>query len=536
MNQVDVHLLLTIRALRSLEARYVPETPLMARAGAALADRLKRWGEQGATFLFLCGPGNNGGDGLVAATRLHEWGYPVAVVALPPSDAISPEHRDAWARWCQEGGTTVTDPLAVAQKGVPLVVVDALFGIGLTRPIGEPYASWLRWANEQQAYRVAVDIPSGLDADTGNRIGEVVFKADETVTFLADKPGLHTHDGPDHAGTVAVAPLGVTEALNEWANRSASALFSEEVEENASAESLPSDAGLLLERGLFSRWLVARPRNVHKGDFGHAAIIGGASGMVGALHLAARAALALGTGKVSAIAVTKDHLPCDPLHPEVMWPAGIPADATALAVGPGLGVTSPALFWLEQAVATPQPLVIDADALNLLARTPPLADQVALRNAPTVLTPHPGEAARLLAVSSAEVQRDRIGAAVAIARRFRATVLLKGCGSIIATPAGQWAINPTGHGGMASGGMGDTLTGLLVALLAQRWPPLAATAFAAYLHGAAAELAAQEGVGPVGLTASETAHFARRLLNRWLAGGVPTRPPTQPPCDTPSSP
>ena len=258
--------------------------------------------------------------------------------------------------------------------------------------------------------------------------------------------------------------------------------------------------------------------------------------MHGALHLAARSALYLGSGKVSAITLAKEAPRFDPTLPEVMWPTALPQTVSAIAIGPGLGQTSDAVRWLEEALAVSVPLVIDADGLNLLAQHATLQRAVTERRAPTVLTPHPGEAAQLLQTPPREVQKNRIAAAVAIARRYRCVVILKGCGSVIATPHGHWAINPTGHGGMASGGMGDTLTGILVALLAQGWPCVAAAAFAAYLHGRAAEDAAQMEVGPVGLTASETAAAARRLFNRWIADGAPRAQPVRPLSDTPSFP
>lgn len=527
--------LLTVNAIRALEARFLPHIPLMQRAGAALANHLRRWAEQGHRIVLLCGPGNNGGDGLVAATRLHELGFSVTVVALEPSERISPEARTAWQDWRACGGETRNTPPQVGADR-PAVIVDALFGIGLTRPIANPYREWIHWALSQAAIRVAVDVPSGLDADTGMRVGDAVFEAHETVTFLADKPGLHTHDGPDVAGVVTVYHLGLNDEIAAQCSQQQYALFANEESWDETASSAPASAGILLDRALFSLWLTPRKRNVHKGCFGHAVIIGGASGMHGALHLAARSALYLGSGKVSAITLAKEAPRFDPTLPEVMWPTALPQTVSAIAIGPGLGQTSDAVRWLEEALAVSVPLVIDADGLNLLAQHATLQRAVTERRAPTVLTPHPGEAAQLLQTPPREVQKNRIAAAVAIARRYRCVVILKGCGSVIATPHGHWAINPTGHGGMASGGMGDTLTGILVALLAQGWPCVAAAAFAAYLHGRAAEDAAQMEVGPVGLTASETAAAARRLFNRWIADGAPRAQPVRPLSDTPSFP
>jgi len=524
-------LLLTVEALRRVEASTLPRHPLMERAGTFLADHLMGWAAKGHPIVFLCGPGNNGGDGLVAARLLRARGFDPQVIALShpqrPADAAA-----AWQGWLAAGGSVHPEPPALLPGEQQAVIVDACFGIGLTRPIAPPYAHWIEWANCQNAHRIAVDIPSGLDADTGTSLGPVTFCAAETVTFLADKPGLHTADGPDYAGEVRVATLAVDAELAPWYQRSAFPVTNEP----AACSPAPSQAGLLLAPSLFCPWLKPRPHNTHKGNYGHAVVIGGATGMVGAVHLAARAALMLGAGKVSAIALSKTAARFDPLAPEVMWPQQLPGDATALAIGPGLGRTSDSIAWLQALVDHPAPIVIDADALNLAASAPTLAQRIAQRRHLTVITPHPGEAARLLGVTTREVQEQRIAAAHRLATQLGAVVVLKGCGAIIAEPNGHWAINPSGHGGMASGGMGDALTGLIAALLAQGWPPFPAAACATLLHGAAAEALSATGIGPAGLTASETLAAARALFNQWCRDSASTRQPAQSPSNSPSSP
>jgi hydroxyethylthiazole kinase-like uncharacterized protein yjeF len=339
---------------------------------------------------------------------------------------------------------------------------------------------------------LALDLPSGLDADTGRVMG-VAVRATHTLSFIGGKPGLYTLDGPDHCGTVSVADLGL---------------------------SLTDFPGALLDIDDFRDGLTPRPRNSHKGSNGSLTVIGGAAGMTGAALLAARAGLKLGAGRVfvgllQAVAV-------DPLQPELMLrsPDDALAQATAAVVGPGLGASDPALEILRHAIGIEVPLLLDADALNLLATHPVLAARVARRTAPTLLTPHPAEAARLLASSTAAIQTDRVAAALDLARHFRAHVALKGCGTVIAHPDGRWRVNSTGNPGLASGGSGDVLSGMIGALLAQGWPAAAALSAAAHLHGAAADALVAAGDGPIGIAAGELIPVARRLLNRLIAANA----------------
>ncbi len=262
--------------------------------------------------------------------------------------------------------------------------------------------------------------------------------------------------------------------------------------------------------------LPPRPRDSNKGGFGSAGILGGAPGMTGAVFLAARAALHLGAGKVYAASLSKG-LVVDIMQPEIMLldPAQLLDTAlTVLAVGPGLGRSEQANQLLKTALQSPAILVLDADALNLLAGSPSLKKLAQNRTRPTLLTPHPGEAARLLGCDIQTIQRDRPAAALQLVEKYRAWVVLKGAGSICAAPDKAWRINATGNPGLSSAGMGDVLTGMVAALLAQGVAPFAALQLAVYLHGAAAGSLLQQGMGPVGLTASEVPLEARRLLNR----------------------
>jgi hydroxyethylthiazole kinase-like uncharacterized protein yjeF len=484
-----------IHNIREIERQCLPDAqpPLMERAGLAAAQDASRLiTARSGPVLIACGPGNNGGDGFVLARELRHAGREVVVVFADDPARLPADAARAHASFLHTGGSTVTE-LPAAPAGGWALVVDALFGIGLQRPIEGRYRDWINTLNALAAPRLAIDVPSGLNADTGHPLG-TCFRATHTTTFIALKPGLLTLDGPDYCGEISLQPIGI----------------------NAAAHVEPP--GYRIERSLFAERLIPRPRNTHKGMYGDAAVLGGAAGMVGAALLAARAALWLGTGRVYAALLDPDAPSVDPGHPELMLrPASrLPERLAALAVGTGLGISAEAERLLQSAIKRDIPLLLDADALNIVSRWPELASLVPARQAVTVLTPHPAEAGRLLDTSTAEVQSDRLAAVLELARRYHAFVVLKGCGSLIATPEGRWYINTTGHPGMASAGMGDVLSGLVLALLTQGWPAETALIAAVHLHGAAAERLAAR-IGPVGLTASEVIAAARGLFGEWLA-------------------
>ena len=348
--------------------------------------------------------------------------------------------------------------------------------------------------NRQPARKLALDLPSGLDSDTGRIRGSAV-RADHTATFIALKPGLLTLDGPDQCGHIHLCTLGVN------------------------SPPAPS-AGALIGTEILHAVLPARRANTHKGDYGSVGIIGGAPGMAGAALLAGRAALQLGAGRVY-VGLIGDAAPgYDPVQPELMLRLAheiLRLDhLNAYAVGPGLGQTPQAHQLLTSVLQINQPMVLDADALNMVAAAADLQRLILKRAAPTLLTPHPAEAARLLASDTARVQADRVAAACAIARQYRSPVVLKGAGSICALPDGKWFINTTGNPGMASAGMGDVLSGILAALLAQQVDATTALLAAVHMHGAAGDAVAQT-QGPTGMTAGACITAARRLLNQ--AGG-----------------
>lgn len=474
-----------VSGIRALESRHA-QLPLMERAGGALAEAAMEMlkGALG-TPLIVAGPGNNGGDGFVCARLLKAHGIEPALVFAGTAEKLPADAREAFDAWKTAGGEILPEipdpPFALA--------IDALFGIGLARPLEGRFAALVETVNGLGCPVLAADIPSGLCADTGRVLGNAV-RASRTATFIALKPGLLTLDGPDRCGDLRVFDLGIDAGLSE---------------------------GRLVAADLFRDCLKPRARNSHKGSFGTAGILGGAPGMAGAALLAGRAALKLGAGRVHVGMI--DRMAVDPLQPELMLrEAGEVFDlATALAIGPGLGRSNIALELLRRAVDAPRLLVVDADGLNLLADHPVMLNRLSRRESPTILTPHPLEAARLLKTDAAAVQADRVAAALELARRTRAHVALKGCGTILASSDGQWAINATGNPGLASAGSGDVLTGIIVALLSQGWPAREALACAVHLHGAAADALVSGGIGPLGLAAGELIDAARALFNRWIA-------------------
>jgi hydroxyethylthiazole kinase-like uncharacterized protein yjeF len=464
--------------------------PLMERAGLAAAELARALvNDSSRPVLVLAGPGNNGGDALVVARHLKQWWFKVIVVC-PGPQKYSGEAAAALQAWRKAGGDIV-NAIPPAQDWT--LVIDGLFGIGLQRDLDGAYAALVDHINALPSPVLALDVPSGLDADSGRVMGHAI-QADCTMTFIALKPGLLTLDGPDYCGVVHVADLGLAQAV------------------------AGTSGGITISSGVLTHLLPPRPHNSHKGTYGSVGIVGGAHGMVGAALLAGRAALKCGAGRVYAGLIAGDAPLVDPLQPELMLR---PADGvlrldhlTVLAVGPGLGHSPDAAEYLDWALEKELPLVLDADALNLISATPALKDKLKQRVAETILTPHPAEAARLLGCTTDDVQHDRVAAALRLARECHAGIVLKGAGSISAWPDGHWAVNASGNPGMACAGMGDVLTGIIAALLAQGVDDRHALTAGVFLHGAAADQRVAEGCGPIGLMAGEIIDAARTLLNR----------------------
>jgi hydroxyethylthiazole kinase-like uncharacterized protein yjeF len=466
------------------EARLPPGT-LMARAGRAAAEwvDVQHSGEP-RSFCIVCGPGNNGGDGFVVARELVARGHEATCVLLGTPQSTAHDARQAQERWVAAGGR-VLDALPADSRFDS--VIDAMFGIGLARPLAGAFLDAAEWiARHPHAY--AIDVPSGLDADTGAWVGDVPgVVASATVTFIGDKPGLHTASGVDAAGTVIVDAIGTER---------------------------PPGAGFLIETSDLGPLLRPRRRDTHKGTYGNVLVIGGGRGMVGAALLGGRAALRLGAGRVYVDAIGAPEFRVDPVQPELMFRALADLnELQAIVVGCGLGIDAPARERLAAALEREVALVADADALNLLAGDTLLQERVRQRRAPTVLTPHPLEAARLLGCGATDVQHDRISAARRIATRYNAVAILKGAGTVVARPDGLYAINPTGSPALATAGTGDVLAGMLGAFLAQGLAPWDAALAGPWLHGRAGE-----DTGDMGLVAGDVAPRAADVLCQLRAG------------------
>jgi hydroxyethylthiazole kinase-like uncharacterized protein yjeF len=493
-----------IRAIeRSAAAALEPGT-LMRRAGQAAArfalDLIGK--RRDLPVLLLAGPGNNGGDALEVAANLRAAGIETVVLHLPGA-APSPEAQRASQRAHGSGARFVEQLPDHAFS----LIVDGLFGIGLERPLDQRCEGLVVALAGRECPVLALDVPSGLDADTGNVIGDgashCALKATHTITFIGDKPGLHTADGRDHAGQVLVDALGI------------------EPQHLVPARARLNDPELFAQNLKLAR----RGQNSHKGSFGSVAVVGGAHGMGGAAILAARAALYSGAGRVFVASLAPPPA-YDSVHPELMFRDAFSFDLAGrtCVVGPGMGESPEARRLLGKALQQDAPMVIDADALNLIAAGADLRDRLAHRAAPTVLTPHPLEAARVLGVTAAIVQADRLAAARELAARLNAVVVLKGSGTVIARATGEVVINPTGNPGLATAGTGDVLAGICGALLAQGWDAQQAAMCSVWLHGAAADALVLDGVGPIGMTAGELAPAARALFNalvRNAAAGLP---------------
>ncbi len=492
------------RSLRRLEAAALAALPpgtLMMRAAAAVAAataRLARTLTPGRPVLALIGPGNNGGDALLAAVLLRERGYACSAVALRPGP---PSSGDAAGAWCtaQAAGLPVDVPDRLAERltAAP-IVIDGLFGIGLDRPLAGEARRFCDAITRAALPVVAVDVPSGLDADAGAIVGGAAgcaMRACVTVTMIADKPGLHTGAALDHVGSLEVAALGLEAERDVFAGQAGQAIGRLFDADNAAAMSRP------------------RTRDSHKGSFGTVLAYGGARGMRGAALLAGRGAQALGAGKVFVGA--PDAEPFDPGQPQLMTAHAEPDFSAfdAVAIGCGLGDSVLARQRLAGALSTAPALVLDADALNLIAADPSLLAAQPV-SAPTrcVMTPHPLEASRLLGSDAAQVQADRLAAALALAQRYRMVALLKGAGSIVASPDGDWRIVGAGSPALASAGTGDVLAGMIAALLAQRYDAAEAACWAAWLHGRAGMRFEAAHGHAEGLSAAELPQWIRAAL------------------------
>lgn len=475
--------ILNLDELASLEHRYqsqLPPVELMRRAGLAITDRIGASLEPGRHVVFICGPGNNGGDGFAAARLLLDRGYRVTVALIGCDKPRTEDALAMYEAYTAAGGKVIADPYNADKAEV---VVDALFGTGLKKPLQGDYQDAAMWFNERQALHISVDIPSGLDPMTGRWVGGVKgCMADVTLAMLAPKAGCYMCEGADAAGVVELNELGV---------------------------SVPLSTIGLIEPDDFRHLLEERSRNSHKGTYGHVAVVGGETGTIGAAVLAARAAIVSGAGCVT-VEFMSDKAPAfDTIYPELMVSAG-EIDLTQTdcnVVGCGMGFSAKARKRLEDAIASPVPLIVDADALRMIADDVTLQDNLLARKAHTVITPHPGEAAAIIHSTVEKVQADRIGAARELAVQTGAISILKGAGSVVTLRSSRTWINPTGNAMLATAGSGDVLSGMLGAFFAQGLDLVTSTLAAVWLHGKAVEEYA------AGVTASDIAPAAAQILN-----------------------
>jgi hydroxyethylthiazole kinase-like uncharacterized protein yjeF len=463
----------------------IPGLDLMRRAGRRVfSETIVRWPET-ASLTIICGPGNNGGDGYVVATLALEAGLSVQLVQLGDPGKISGDAALARSAFLDGGGAETPVQELLPATGV---IVDALLGTGLERPLGNHYLEMVQWINGQSCPVVSVDIPTGLNADTGAVMGGAV-QADLTITFVGRKQGMYTADAVDLCGELVFDDLGIP-----W----------DVYAENASSARLMTRDNTLA--------MVSRKRNAHKGHYGHVLVLGGCPGMPGAVIMAGLAALRAGAGRVT-VATHPDHASQIPLvHPELMCRAvQAPSDLHALSetadcvvFGPGLGTDSWALMLFNEMLTLQCPVVIDADGLNLLSRSGHGQGQ-------WILTPHPAEAARLLGQQTSEIQADRYASVAAISDRYQSVTVLKGAGSLVHAPGMTW-LCPHGNPGMATAGMGDILAGVIGGLLAQGLNREEAARLGVFIHAIAGDRAAE--MGERGMMASDLLDHIRAEVNR----------------------
>lgn len=474
---------------RAIENQGIAGGVLMARAGRSAWRLLQGHYPHAKRLLVLCGGGNNGGDGYVIARLAAEAGLSVDLCPLQDPGQLTGDAAIA-AGQALECIDAVGFSSALVESAD--VVVDALLGTGLDRPVKGELATWIHAVNQASAPVLAVDVPSGLSAQTGQIMGAAI-RADHTLTFIGLKQGLHTGDAANQVGVLAFDDLQVPGVVYD---------------------NLPPSAWRLTE-ALLASALPARSRTSHKGDFGHVLIMGGDLGMGGAVRLAGEAAVRVGAGLVS-VATQPDHIAAVlAARPELMSHGiqsasqsraqleALIARCNVIGLGPGLGRSNWGAGLYQAALSAERPLVIDADGLNQLASQPKSRGD-------WVLTPHPGEAARLLSSDVASVEADRFAAADAIASRYGGVVVLKGSGTIISDGRCRYVCS-SGNPGMASGGMGDVLTGVIAGLRAQGLSALDAARVGVQAHSAAADRAAAG--GERGLLAGDVVAVLRSVIN-----------------------
>lgn len=478
-----------VRALDEIAINHyrITGAELMERAGRTAFETLRSVWPDARRITVICGSGNNGGDGFVLARLAHTGGMAVTVLQAGPCKRGTGAAADAAAKLAQCG----LHPRQIQAGDLDSVdlVVDALFGTGLDRDVAGAARSVIEQVNRSRIPVLALDIPSGLNADTGSIMGSTI-RAAATITFIGLKRGLFTGQGPGCVGQLFFNDLQVPHEITMKINSTTGRIDFEHQKQ-------------LLPR---------RDRSAHKGNFGHVLVIGGEPGYAGAVRMAAEAAGRTGAGLVS-VATRQQHAALISMaRPEIMaYSVESSADlsplldrATVVAIGPGLGQSAWSSQLFARILETSLPLVVDADALNLLAQEP-------AKNDNWILTPHPGEAGRLLGCPASAVQQDRFAAAKELQHRYGGIIVLKGSGTLVCGGTGQIDVCSDGNPGMASGGMGDVLTGVIAGLLAQSLDLADAARCGVCLHAAAADAAARE--GERGMLAMDLMPWIRKLVN-----------------------
>ncbi|VAW84550.1 NAD(P)H-hydrate epimerase / ADP-dependent (S)-NAD(P)H-hydrate dehydratase [hydrothermal vent metagenome] len=486
------HTLYSVEQTRALdrlaiEQYAIPGIVLMERAGEAAFELLMARWPKAQNIVVLCGGGNNGGDGLVVARLAQQAGLSVTLSLLLHPDTLKGEAREAFEALKTLPITAMSE--LTQRLDECDVIVDALLGTGLTSGVRGEYAAVIEQINQVARPTLSLDLPSGLNADSGQVMGCAV-EATVTIAFIGLNRGLLTGEGPGYCGDLHFSDLSLPDALYQQLGGSVERI----------------------DYAALKRLIRSRPAHAHKGMCGHVLLVGGDRGMSGAIRLAGEAALRSGSGLVS-IATRREHAALMTAQRPELMSHGVANEAelmplfsraTVIVCGPGLGTGVWGQEMLAQVLAQPQPLVLDADALNLLAQNPQQREN-------WLLTPHPAEAARLLSISTAEVVADRFAAVAALQQRYGGYVLLKGAGTLMCDPSGEIALCSDGNPGMASGGMGDLLSGVLAALIAQGMVLPHALPLGVALHAAAGDRAA--GQAPRGLLASDLLPYLRQLVN-----------------------
>jgi ADP-dependent NAD(P)H-hydrate dehydratase / NAD(P)H-hydrate epimerase len=478
-----------VRALdaHAIEALGIPAYTLMKRAGEAALRHLRSRYPLAHRIAVVCGGGNNGGDGYVLARFAQAAGLTVTVLAASDPEQLRGAARQAFEDFRANGARAHPFSASLLDEGE--ILVDALLGTGLKGEVRAEYAAAIRAINLGGRPVFALDVPSGLDSDAGVPLGEAV-RADCTVTFVGLKTGLLVGEGPEYTGTVVFDDLEIAPPPGEFVPR-----LTRIVETEIHAA------------------LPRRRRAAHKGDFGRVLIVGSGPGMPGASRLAGEACLRVGAGlttvvaapeNVAAIAAGRPELICLALTDKSVLAEAL-ARADVVAIGPGLGRSAWARAALDAVLAADKPLVVDADALNLLAEA-----EVPARD-DWILTPHPGEAARLLGVTTDEIQRDRLASLDRLIERFRGTIVLKGAGTLVGSTGRTPGVCERGNPGMATAGSGDVLTGAIAGILAQCRDPWACARVGVLVHAMAGDAAAR--VGERGVLASDLARELHHAVN-----------------------